>query len=111
MHPRGSKGGGRLFKDGIYTPLTPHNNLTSEDMFANLSKLFVVPSTDYILNKVVQAYMALLHKNIHLTLTLKSLCMIKFKGGGEVLINNRHRPFPTTYRSFAIIDLFFVISF
>ena len=52
-----------------------------------------------------------LHRNIHLTLTLKSLCMISLKGDDEVLINNRHRTFPATYGSLAIIDLFFVISF
>ena len=45
---------------------------------------------------------SLLHKNIHLTLTLKSLCMIRLKGGGEVLINNRHLTFPSTYGSLAI---------
>ena len=53
----------------------------------------------------------LLHRNIHLTLTLKSLCMIRLKGDDEVLINNRHRTFSATYGSIAIIDLFFVISF
>ena len=53
-----------------------------------------------------------LHRNIHLTLTLKSLCMIRLKGDDEVLINNRHRTFPATYGSLAaIIDLFFIITF
>ena len=52
-----------------------------------------------------------LHRNIHLTLTLKSLCMIRLKEDDEVLINNRHRTFPAKYGSIAIIDLFFVISF
>ena len=41
---------------------------------------------------------------------LKKLCMDKLKGDDEVLINNRHRTFPTTYGSLAIIDLYFVIS-
>ena len=53
----------------------------------------------------------LLYRYIHLTLTLKSLCMISLKGDDEVLVNNRHRTFPATYGSLAIIDLFFVISF
>ena len=53
----------------------------------------------------------LLHKNIHLTLTLKCLCMIRLKGDDEVLINNCHRTFPATYGSLVIIDLFFVVSF
>ena len=52
-----------------------------------------------------------LHRNIHLTLTLKSLCMITLKRDDEVLINKRHRTFPATYGSLAIIDLFSVISF
>ena len=59
----------------------------------------------------LQGVTELLHRNIHLTLTLKSLCMNKLKGDGEELINNRHRNFPTTYGSLAIIDLYFVISF
>ena len=42
---------------------------------------------------------AVLHRNIHLTLTLKSLCMIRLIGDDEVLINNRHRTFqPRTVR-------------
>ena len=48
----------------------------------------------------------ILHRNIHLTLTLKSLCMIRLKGNDEVLINNRHRTFPATYGSLSIIDIF-----
>ena len=34
---------------------------------------------------------------------------IKSKIDNEVLINNRHRTFPTTYGLLAIIDLYFVI--
>ena len=52
-----------------------------------------------------------LHKNIHLTLTLKSLCMIRLKGDDEILINNRHQTFTVKYGSLAIIDLFLIISF
>ena len=32
----------------------------------------------------------LLHRNIHLTLALESLCMIRLKVDDEVLIDNRH---------------------
>ena len=53
----------------------------------------------------------LLHRNIHLTLTLKSLCMIRLKGDDEVLINNRHRTFPATYGSIAIFFFFFFFFF
>ena len=60
VHSKGSRGVGHLLEGGIYTVITPHNNrTTSEDRLADLSKLFVVPSTAYILYKVVQAYMAL----------------------------------------------------
>ena len=59
----------------------------------------------------ISTFPFVLHRNIHLTLTLKSLCMIRLKGDDQVLINNRHGTFPATYGSFAIIDLFFVISF
>ena len=48
----------------------------------------------------------ILHRNIHLTLTLTILCMIRLKGDDEILINNRHRTFPATNGSTAIIDLF-----
>ena len=58
---------------------------------------------------VIEPYV--LNRNIHLTLTLKSICMIRLKGDDEVLINNRHRTFPATYGSLAIIDLFFIIYF
>ena len=52
-----------------------------------------------------------LHRNSHLALTLKSLCMVTLKGNDEELINNHHRTFPATYGSLAIINLFFVSSF
>ena len=66
---------------------------------------------DPIKNRGARVFTTLLHRNIHLTLTLKSLCMIRLKGDDEVLINNRHRTVQATYGSIAIIDLFFVISF
>ena len=53
----------------------------------------------------------ILHRNIHLALTLKGLCMNKLQGDDEGLIKSRHRTFPTTYGSLAITDLYFVISF
>ena len=46
----------------------------------------------------------ILHRYIHLALTLKSLCMLRLKGDGEVLINNRHRTLPSTYGLLAIFD-------
>ena len=38
----------------------------------------------------------ILNKNIHLTLTLKRLCINQLKGDNEVLINYRQRTFLTT---------------
>ena len=57
------------------------------------------------------SYNDVLRRNIHLMMTLKSLCINKLKGDDEVLISNRHRTFLTTYGALAIIDLYFVTSF
>ena len=81
-------------------------------------KLKLKPKIEYVFVNFVYCVIIrvtraciLLPRNIHLTLTLKSLCMNKLKGDDKVLINNRHRTFPTTYGSHESIDLYFVVPF
>ena len=60
LHPRNARKA-NLFQPGIYTSVTLHNSLTTlpDDFAFTISKLFQVPSTAYILYKVILAYMAM----------------------------------------------------
>ncbi|KAL3831860.1 hypothetical protein ACJMK2_023557 [Sinanodonta woodiana] len=56
VHPQTKGKCGFLFTSGVYTAITPHNNLTANRSIFHFLEETVIPSTAYILFKVIKTY-------------------------------------------------------